>query len=226
MTPTSFDEEAAYVGALSAVDDDSDPTALSYALLQDDSGQFEVVNDEPTDGDAIRLMRPLDFENLPAGFTLDAGGTTASTQVTIEVTDESLNSYDKEVTLTVDDVDEFGDVFIFRLVNAESDTVIDADLSDGVQGLDQDDLASQLAVAAYAAVPGSITGSVALKLAGPSGAFNKTESSSPYAIFGDTNVDDFYGKVLEPGEYTLSASYAGTTETIVFTLDPAVDAIA
>jgi len=105
----------------------------------------------------------------------------------------------------------------FMLYDAVSDTVIDADLADGVQGLTAADLAGPLAVVAFAS---SVEGVVRMTLTGPGVSETNFEGSSGYSVFGDQNDTNFFGAELAPGDYTATATplATGVTESVDFNL--------
>ena len=111
----------------------------------------------------------------------------------------------------------------FTLINAETDQDVQP-LQDG----DIIDLASigEFFLSVRATTSPNLVGSVIMELDGPS-THRQTENLLPYSLFGDSPPGDYEGELLNPGQYTLTATpysekrgqgTAGTPLTIQFTV--------
>jgi len=127
ISSDTFDENAAFAATLTATDPDTPPGGISYGLVNDPSGAFQV------NGNQLSLASPLDFENLPTGFTNNGDGT-ASVDVRVSASDGANPAYEEALTLTVNDVEPEGGVgggntYVFDPSAADFDGNADIQLS-------------------------------------------------------------------------------------------------
>jgi hypothetical protein len=191
-----------------ATDADGDPITFSLAGGQDfDHFVIDSVSGE------LSFIDPPDFENPT---DMDGDG---KYRVWVEASDgEASDSELVEVTVT--DVDETppppADHFIFSLVDASRDVVIDTNVKDGITGLDSAEMKGLLTFVATPVDP--ITGPVVMKIVGPGINYTLSEANAPYALFGNDGAN-YKGRVLAEGDYTVSATNNGLTESVIVTLD-------
>ncbi|MGI9383646.1 MAG: cadherin domain-containing protein, partial [Methyloligellaceae bacterium] len=110
-TGGSVDENAAagtVVATLATVDGDAGDS-FTYALTSDPSGFFEIVGNQIR----VKAAAAIDFE------------TAIDHDVTVQVTDSDGNSYSEVVTITVNDVNEFG-VSAVTDVDAAANAIADS----------------------------------------------------------------------------------------------------
>ena len=184
-------------------------TVANYATSQNGDTLTATYTIAPPSGGWVDGQQ-VDF-TVASGAFADAAG--------------NANTTGAAANFTYTDTPPPAGIFEFKLVNADTDTILDQDLSDGAPVLDAQTLASALAVGAFPV--GQISGNVALTLTGPNGVVNRTEGAAPYMIFGDNSATgNYFGQVLPEGQYTLSATNNGVTESVTFTLatTPPVDA--
>lgn len=136
----------------------------------------------------------------------------------------SLGQVVNETPLTIEEADDAeSEVVSFNLIDAENDVILQP-LNDGDEIILANLPTQSLSIEALTD-PDQV-GSVTFMLSGPINQLH-TENYVPYVIFGD-NMGDFSGKLLPPGQYTLTAipyeeanaeGAAGTPLEINFTID-------
>jgi len=94
----SVDEGSTVIGALSATDPEGDSLTYDIKSGSPNAALFDVS------GTTLSLASAIDFEALPVGFA-DQGDGTASSNVTVEVTDGEFTR-EQTFTITVNDVNE------------------------------------------------------------------------------------------------------------------------
>ena len=123
--------------------------------------------------------------------------------------------------LRIEGKEQEGERFVFRLIEAESGAVLDADLSDGVDALDPGQLEGELTVDVLARAGPPLESPVEMRLTGPDGLdVVRVEFLAPYAIFSNLAPDmDYLGRTLGEGAYEITATAGGVTETVAFDLE-------
>ena len=121
-------------------DEDGTTTALEWSLSGADKDQFELCNNDNTDNNAATCDHPADADSPDQTAQLrfkaqtdfespTDSGRNNKYEVTVTVTDSSGKSASRNVTVTVENVDETGQVILSR-VQAQVGTPISATLTD------------------------------------------------------------------------------------------------
>ena len=189
-------ENSITLPAVTATDIDS--AELSYVITGgEDAGLFTI---NPTSG-ALAFNASPDFESpLDANFdniyevevSATDGIDATSSNITVSVTD---------VSETVTGPDDIIDLFIFNkstdelVTPLEDGDALDLSLFEGYEAT----------IVAFVNGSSDLAGSVgSIKMNFQDGLINRTETASPYALFGDNGAGNFYGGIeLVEGSYTL-----------------------
>ena len=176
------------VGSVSATDADDD--SLTYTI---ESGNGDGVFAIDGGTGAITTAAALDHETTPS-YTL-----------TVQADDGEGGTATATVTVTVTDVDESttGPLAGFTLVDA-SDQAVLASLTAGLDVELADPDGGSYGVRADLEA-GESAGSVRLELSGAK-TVSRTESVTPYSLYGDGGEDALNGESLPAGSYSLTAT--------------------
>lgn len=200
----------AITGGNVVYDGDLYPQVLRGDYVFSDVSQGEIFTVDVNDRQQVKFLyeRPEGF--APVHFTQGPDGAIWYADI---VKDEV-----GRLAITDPDADTDTDRFVFRLYDAVADTILDGDLSDGVAPLGARFFQpGQLNIEALALDPG-VTPPVTMELTGPNDSFSGVQNVAPYALFGNSGPD-FDEGTIPAGDWRLSATANGRTQTAEFTLE-------